>query len=472
MTRPTRIEGRCAWLREAIAPGETDAPELDTDAKADVCIVGGGLAGLWTAITIKQRAPSTNVTIVEADICGGGASGRNSGMVLSQWAKFSALEAFCGTKDAIRLGNEFGNSASNIEAFCHEHGIDAEFRRDGWIWGATCARQVGSWNGILAAHAKHNIHVFRPLTSTEIAERTGSRSFLAGIFDPTAATLHPGKWVRGLRRVALQRGVRIFENSPMTRLERSAPPVVRTAKGSVTAARVVLTMNAWSLGLPELRGAILVIASDDAVTEPAPDLLDKIGYRARPLMGDSQTFVTGFRTTGNHRFNPGVSGGIIGFGTMQGQRFEGRSIREDDMHACVQRGHPALAGLTFADSWCGPIDRTQSGLPLFGALPTCPDIFYGYGFSGNGLSTTPIAGRILASLALGGQDEWSQCGLVRPAQSWLPPEPLRYVGALMVRAAIKRKDALAYEDREPGFLVRRLAALAPGGITTSRVTKN
>ena len=472
MPRPTRIEGRCAWLREAIAPGETDAPELDTDTKADVCILGGGLAGLWTAITIKQRAPLTDVVIVEADICGGGASGRNSGMVLSQWAKFAALEAFCGAKDALRLGHEFGSSATNIENFCRDHGIDAEFRRDGWIWGATCARQVGSWNGILAAHAKHDIRVFRPLTSAEIAERTGSRSFLAGIYDPTAATLHPGKWVRGLRRVALQRGVRIFENTAMTRLERSVPPVVRTAKGSVTAAKVMLTMNAWSLGLPELRGAILVIASDDAVTEPAPELLDKVGYKAKPLMGDSQTFVTGFRTTGNHRFNPGVSGGIIGFGAMQGQRFEGRSIREDDMRACVQRGHPALAGLKFTDSWCGPIDRTQSGLPLFGALPTCPDVFYGYGFSGNGLSTTPIAGHILASLALGTKDEWSQCGLVRPAQSWLPPEPFRYLGALMVRAAIKRKDALAYEDREPGFLVRQLAALAPGGITTSRVTKN
>jgi glycine/D-amino acid oxidase-like deaminating enzyme len=472
MTRPTRIEGRCAWLREAIAPGEIDAPELTGDTKADVCIVGGGLAGLWTAITIKRRAPSADVAIVEADICGGGASGRNSGMVLSQWAKFGALEAFCGTKDAIRLGHEFGNAASSIEAFCQEHGIDAEFRRDGWIWGATCARQVGSWNDILAAHAKSGIHAFQPLTGAEIAERTGSRSFLAGIYDPTAATLHPGKWVRGLRRVALQRGVRIYENTAMTRLERRAPPIVRTAKGSVSAAKVVLTMNAWSLGLPELRGAILVIASDDAVTDPVPELLDKIGYKAKPLMGDSQTFVTGFRTTGNHRFNPGVSGGIIGFGTMQGQRFEGRSIREDDMRACVRRGYPALADLPFADSWYGPIDRTQSGLPLFGALPTCPDIFYGYGFSGNGLSTTPIAGRILASLALGAKDEWSQCGLVRPAQSWLPPEPFRYVGALMVRAAIKRKDALAYEDREPGFLVRRLAALAPGGITTSRVTKN
>jgi len=472
MARPTRIEGRCAWLREAIAPGKTDAPELEGEQEADICIVGGGLAGLWTAIHIKRQAPTTDVAIVEADICGGGASGRNSGMVLSQWAKFSALESFCGTRDALRLAHEFGASAGNLENFCHDHGIDAEFRRDGWIWGATCTRQVGSWNGILATLAKHDQHPFRPLTGPEIAERTGSRSFLAGIYDASAATIHPGKLVRGIRRVALKLGVRIYENSAMTRLERRSPPIVRTAKGSVTAERVVLTMNAWSLGLPELRAAILVIASDDAVTEPAPELLDKVGYKTKPLMGDSQLFVTGFRTTGNHRFNPGVSGGIIGFGTMQGARFEGRSIREDDIRACVRRGHPALADLPFADSWCGPIDRTQSGLPLFGALPTCPDIFYGYGFSGNGVATTPVTGQILASLALGTKDEWSQCGLVRPVENWLPPEPFRYVGALMVRSAIKRKDALAYEDRDPGFLVRRLAALAPGGITTSRVTKN
>ena len=472
MARATRTEGRCAWLREAIAPGETDAPELEGDARADICIVGGGLAGLWTAIHLKRRAPQTDVAIIEADICGGGASGRNSGMVLAQWAKFSALEAFCGTRDALWLAHEFGASAGNIESFCHEHGIDAEFRRDGWIWGATCARQVGSWNGILSNLAKQNQHPFRTLTSAEIAERTGSRSFLAGIYDPTAAIIHPSKWVRGLRRVALEMGVRIYENTAMTRLERTSPPVVHVAKGKVTAERVVLAMNAWSLGIPELRAAILVIASDDAVTEPVPELLDKVGYKARPIMGDSQLFVTGFRTTGNHRFNPGITGGIIGFGSMRGQRFEGRSIREDDIRACVRRGYPELTDLPFADSWCGPIDRTQSGLPLFGALPTCPDIFYGYGFSGNGVATTPVTGNILASLALGAKDEWSQCGLVRPVENWLPPEPFRYVGALMVRAAIKRKDALAYEDRDPGFLVRRLAALAPGGITTSRVTKS
>ena len=108
MTTPTRIDGRGPWLREAIARDEVDAPRLERETTADVCIVGGGLAGLWTAIEIKRQVPATDVAIVEADICGGGASGRNSGMVLSQWAKFAALQAFCGTAGALRLGHAFG----------------------------------------------------------------------------------------------------------------------------------------------------------------------------------------------------------------------------------------------------------------------------------------------------------------------------------------------------------------------------
>jgi glycine/D-amino acid oxidase-like deaminating enzyme len=255
----------------------------------------------------------------------------------------------------------------------------------------------------------------------------------------------------------------------MLTLERKNPAVVRTAKGTMQAPVCILTLNAWSTSVPELRPSILVIASDDSVTEPVPELLEKMGYLRRPLMGDSQTFVTGFRTTADHRFQPGITGGIIGFGGLGTNRFEGRSIREADIRSCVSRGFPAFADLPYADSWCGPIDRTRSGLPLFGPLPGSPNIFYGFGFSGNGVATTPVTAKILASLALGKKDEWSSCGLVRPPERWLPPEPIRYIGAHMVRHAIRRKDSLEQDNRVPGPLVRALAAMAPGGITTSTV---
>ena len=469
MSTPTRIEGRCAWLREAIVPGETDAPVLAGEHKADICIVGGGMAGLWTALELKMRDPSCDVAIVEADICGGGASGRNSGMVLSQWAKFAALKAFCGEEQAIILGNAFAASAGNIEAFCKANGVDAEFRPDGWVWGATCPQHVGSWRGIVDTLAQSGLAPFKEIAGKDTEDLCGTNRFLSGIHDPSAATLHPGKLVRGLRRVALARGVRIFEKSRMVRLERTSPAVVHTGRGTLRAPVSVLTLNAWSCALPELRSAILVIASDDAVTAPVPELLEKMRYVRKPLMGDSQTFVTGFRTTADHRFQPGISGGVIGFGSLGGHRFEGRSSREHDIRESVRRGFPAFADLPFTDSWCGPIDRTRSGLPLFGALPTASNIFYGYGFSGNGVATTPVTARILASLALGTKDQWSSCGLVRPPERWLPPEPIRYFGAHMVRSAIRRKDRLEQEDRKPGPIVRAFAAMAPGGITTSTI---
>jgi glycine/D-amino acid oxidase-like deaminating enzyme len=467
----TRIEGRCFWLRDAIAPGEEDEPPLAGEHRVDIAIVGGGYAGLWTAIELKRRQPSLSVTIVEADICGGGASGRNSGMVLPQWAKFAALQQLCGTDGARFIARASERALDDIEAFSAEHGIETGFRRDGWLWGASCARQNGSWARVLQALEAVGEHPFRPVGREEIAALIGSDRFEAGVLTEAAATLHPGKWVRGLRRAALEAGVRIHENAPMVRLERGRPPQVVTARGRLTAARVILTMNGWSTAIPELRPAILVIASDDAITAPVPDLLERSGYRTAPLVSDSQTFVTGFRSTIDGRINAGVSGGVIGFGGLGGARFEGRSRRDADIRACLRRGHPTLGDVPFLDSWCGPIDRTRSGLPLFGRLPGCPDVLYGYGFSGNGVATTPLAGRILASLALDSRDEWSGCGLVRPVEAWMPPEPIKYVGALMVRHAVRRKDALAYEGREPGPLLRRLAALAPGGIVTTRLER-
>jgi glycine/D-amino acid oxidase-like deaminating enzyme len=468
---PTRRDGRCFWLRQAIAPDEEDAPALRGHRRADIAIVGGGYAGLWTAIELKERQPSLDIAIIEADICGGGASGRNTGMVLPQWVKLAALEQLCGRDGAIFLLRASADSVDRIDAFCGRNGIDAGLRRDDWLWAASCEQQIGAWTGAVEGLARHGLAPGRVVDRRDIDSLADLPGLLAGVLWAGTATLHPGLLVRGLRRVAIERGIAIHENSPMIRLDRRRPPIVHTAAGSVTAARAVLTLNAWSAALPELRSAILVIASDDAVTAPMPELLEHCRYRAGPLVTDSQTFVTGFRSTHDHRLNAGVTGGQIGFGGLGGQRFEGRSPREADIRRCIARAAPALAAGPFVDSWCGPIDRTRSGLPLFGGLPTCPDVFYGYGFSGNGIATTPLAGRILASLAVGERDEWSSCGLVRPPEPWLPPEPFKYLGALAVRAAVRRKDRLAYENRFPGPLTRRLSAMAPGGVVTTQLER-
>jgi len=468
----TRRDGRCFWLRQAIAPGERDAPALRGDHRADMCIVGGGFVGLWTAIELKRRAPTLDVMIVEADICGGGASGRSSGMVLPQWVKFAALEELCGTEGALAFCRASAATVGSIAAFCALEGIDAEFRPDPWLWAATSESQRGAWRSIVENFDRHGAAPFREMSGPEIQAEMDMPGLLEGVRMDGTATLQPAKLVRGLRRVALARGVRIHENTAMTRLERTAPPRAHVSGGCVTAGCVILTMNAWSMRFPELRSAVLVISSDDAITAPVPEKLAQARYIAKPLISDSQTFVTGLRTTMDNRLNPGISGGEIGYGGLGARRFEGRSTREAAIRACVRRASPGLADIPFVDSWSGPIDRTRSGLPLFGRMAGAPNVLYGYGFSGNGIATAPLAARILASLALGEVDEWSRCGLVRPPEYWLPPEPIRYLGAHAVRRAIRRKDSLGHLGRKPGPVARWLAGMAPGGIVTTRLRKD
>ena len=132
--------------------------------------------------------------------------------------------------------------------------------------------------------------------------------------------------------------------------------------------------------------------------------------------------------------------------------------------AYFRRIYPNFSDVPIATSWTGPIDRSLSGLPFFGRLDGRDDLLYGLGFSGNGVGPTSVGGRILASLALGAKDEWSECGLVREEVGLFPREPVRYVGGRMVIAANRRKERLEDQGQTPGPLTVKLAGLAPAGL--------
>ncbi len=456
---------RSYWLDEALgAEAGAPAPRLEGDERADVCIVGGGYTGLWTAINLKQHESSLDVALVEADICGAGASSRNAGFLVNLWPKFSTLETLCGAEEALRLGRASAAAIGDIVAFCAGHGIDVQHQPVGWLWGSTCTAQAGHWNEIIDALERHQVYPYRRLSGAEIAQRTGSKVFIEGVIDSDAGSIQPGRLVRGLRRVALEKGVRIFEQSPMTRLERSRPPAVVTSRGRVRAAKVVLALYAWSLGLPELRPSLAVIGTDSVATEPIPERIAEAGFADAPATTDGRTFVHFIRTTTDGRIVFGKSGGALPYGGTLGPGFDTpRRSTEQLRREVLDETLPSLADVPLARTWAGPIDRTKLGLPFFGALATCPDVFYGFGYSGNGVLPSVLGGRILASLALERNDEWSNAGLVRPVYRSFPPEPFRYFGGLMVRAAIHRKDRLETQGQRVDPITRGFAALAPGG---------
>ncbi|HYB25231.1 MAG TPA: FAD-dependent oxidoreductase [Solirubrobacteraceae bacterium] len=449
------------WLQQAgpLAP----AQELRDARRADVCIVGGGFTGLWTALEIKRVEPSLDVVVVEGDVCGTGASGRNGGFAMTFWHHFIGLERACGATEAVRLARASDDAVARIGAFCDDHGIQADYRRAGWLWTATNPAQVGAWEGTLAAIERQGERPFERLGTDEVAARAGSPRHLAGVFEPGSATVQPALLVRGLLRVARMRGVQVFERSPVVAIERAGPLTVRTDRGRVSADRVVVAMGAWASQLRELRGAFVIVSSDMVITDPVGDLLRQSDLRDGVSISDSRLMVHYYRPAGDGRVAFGKGGGRLVHGTRIPASFSGPSPIADEVTARLRATYSWLASTPIAASWTGPIDRTVDGLPFFCALGR-PDLVCGGGFSGNGVGPSALGGRILASMALGLDDEWAHCGLVRSPPSGLPPEPLRYLGGRVVRGAVARKERAEDADRRPSTLDRALARLAPAGL--------
>jgi len=455
---------RSIWQAEL--PAETTtARSLGSDLTTDVAIIGGGFVGLWTAITLKQLEPDLRIVILEANRCASGASGLNGGFVMSWWPKIASLVRLCGQDDALWLADATTRSVSELGTFLQQHGIDAEYRQAGWLWTATTAAHVGAWNDVVdTAQRVGRGDVFQQLGPEAVAQRSGSDAHIAGICEPINATLHPGKLGQGLAQLARNLGVEIYEHTRVTALVRAAPARLVTRGGCVTAPRVVVATNAWAATLPELKRQFVCVGSAIVATPPIPERLEEIGWNGGESITDSQATVTYYRTTRGGRIVFGKGGGRIYFTGMPGEVafHDPRGIAEAT--ADFRRVYPMLADVPIAQSWSGPIDRTYDSLPLLGNLTHAPHVFYGVGWSGNGVNPSRIGARILASLVLGKRDRWSENGLVNRKVRRFPPEPLRYLGGSLVRAAMARKDRAEIAGKVPSFITSALARLAPSGL--------
>lgn len=425
---------------------------------ADVCIVGGGYTGLWTGIKIKQKSPQTQVVIIEQGLCGQGASGRNGGAMLTWSTKFPTLVKHYGIEAAKFLVNASENAVGQIAEFAKAHNIDADIRVDGAYYTATNQAQVGILQPAVDLLSRHQLNQWQTVETQQLHRVTGSSSHLEGIFNAKAGSLHPGKLVRGLRQAAIKLGVIICEHCTLENISRGY--VVQTSRGIIRANQVVMATNSWmARQFAEFNRRIVLVSSDMVITTPVPQVIKALGLAHGASVIDSRTFVHYYRTTSDGRLMLGKGGNNFAFANIMLRQFNAASDYEKQLQQTLKRFFPR-AILPIERSWNGASDRSANGFPFFGKMKTIPGVFYGLGYSGNGVVQTFVGGEILSSMVLGLDDEFANCALVDGIANQFPPEPLRYAGAIMVRNAIRRKELREDSNLMPRWWDTQLAKLA------------
>lgn len=454
-------QGRSWWLREALAadPGEPCLP-LSGDTTADVVILGGGYLGMWTAHQLKEREPDIDVVLLEQDICGGGPSGRNGGFLNSWWSDLGELCHRFGDEAALRLCRAGEESVEAIGKFCSEQGIDAWYRADGDLAAATSLAQVGGWGeDLMAADRLGVADAFTVLTAEEARARIGSPVIRGGVLTRFGATTQPARLARGIRRTLIERGVRIYERTPVERFGAGSTCAAESPTGIVRAGAAVIALNAWAAHWKRFGRLLTVRGSYIALTAPAPDKLQELGWTDGLSVSNFRAALHYVRTTPDGRIAFGVGGIQPGLAHTIGPRFawDERAIRTaiEDMH----RMFPTFEDVPIEAAWGGPIDVSGLHVPFFGSLEGT-NAYYGLGFTGNGVGPTHLGGRILAAKILGADEpELLSLPIVTEAPLRFPPEPIRSPGALVANAAIRRKDELEDRDQEPSPIMDFVAKL-------------
>jgi glycine/D-amino acid oxidase-like deaminating enzyme len=456
-----RPAARSWWLEEALARPEfagEPCPPLDRDLTADVVILGGGYTGMWSAFFLKEREPGLDVILLEADICGGGPSGRNGGFCDGWWGHLSDLVRTYGDADAMELMMVVGRSPGEIGRWCEQHGVDAWFHHGGDLAVATSPAQEARLDRALEVPTRLGVEdEFVRLSAADVQKRCASPRFGSGLLVPDAATVQPARLARGLRRVLLERGVRIFEGTRVTRFGFGSPLVAETPRGTVRAGEAVIGLGAWATWWRAFRPRLTVRGSYVVVTAPAPERLEAIGWTGGEAVRDLRSSLHYLRTTPDGRIAFGLGGLQPGLARRIDRRYDYVDRYASRVASDLVGMFPNFAGVSIEAAWGGPINVSGFTTPFFGSLAP-GNVHFGLGYTGNGVGPSHLGGKILASLALHAEDGFTRLAVVTREPKRFPPEPIRSPGMLAANAAIRRKDDLEDAGRpvDPltGFVAR------------------
>ena len=414
----------------ATASGIIDHAALAGEHRADVCVIGGGFTGLSAALNLAERG--MKVVLLEAERIGFGASGRCGGLIGSG-QRMDVLDAEAMFSHArSKLLWDFAEMAKQeIRDRVAKHDIDCDLQK-GQLVGVHKKRYLG-W----AAKLSDALAECYDYPDTHALDREATRamvatdSFLEGFFDPNAATIHPLNYVLGLADAAREAGVTIYEGSRVNRYTRADPAIVSTDKGSVTASFVVLACNGYLGKLePRVAGKIMPINNFMIATEPLGEERCSKLISGRYGVHDTRFVVNYFRLSDDHRllfgggenYRPGFPRDIAAF-----------------VRPCMLELFPQLDDVAIDYAWGGTLSVTVNRLPHVGRLQ--PNLFFGQGYSGHGISTASFAGKLIAETIAGTAERFDVFAKL-PMRTFPGGTLLRYPGMVLGMLYYAMKDRL------------------------------
>lgn len=438
------------WWRDIGMP-EPRAP-LQGDTSADVCIIGAGYTGLWAAYTLKRAQPDLDVLIVEKSFAGFGASGRNGGWLTGGFAWTHARYATHGEGPVRAMVAAMNSTVDQVIATAQSEGIDADILRTDELMVATSPAQMAR----MQAEADTRRHWGEEarigvLNAADLNSRIRIPGACGAMQVSGVARIQPAKLVSGLARAVERLGVRLVEGTEVTAI---APGRVTTTRGVVQAATILRCTEGFTATLPGHHRDWLPLNSAQLVTEPLPESVwAQIGWQGHEIVGDFANAYCYCQRTRDGRIAVGARGVPYRFGSAldTNGRPDAQTIRR--LRAILHRHFPAASSVRIDHAWCGVLGVPRDWCATVGFDPATR-IGHAGGYVGVGVSTSNLAGRTLADLALGRDTPLTRLPWVnRPLRLW-EPEPLRWLGVRGMYALYALADRQEARGGPPSRLAR------------------
>lgn len=416
-------------------------PTLIGDVTTDLCIVGAGYTGLWTALLAKEQNPEREVILVEQRETGAGASGRNGGFC-SYSLTHGFMNGYSRFKDEMAIIERMGReNLDGIEATIKRYGIECDFELNGELRIALQEWQMTAM--IKEAELRNsfgdNVEL---LSQAQIQNRIKSPLYKGALWDPDGTALvDPARLVWGLERACMSLGVKIFENTHVEWLERtSSAMVVHTPYGSIYAQKVALATNVFTPLVRRAKKYVVPVYDFQLVTEPlTPQQLESIGWKGREGLSDAGNQFHYYRMTKDNEILWGGYDAIYNFRGKVRQEYESDAETYAHLAQAFLETFPQLKGIKFTHGWGGAID-TCSRFSLFWGKAFRGRVAYVMGYTGLGVASTRFGAQVMLDRLDGIDNERTRLKMVRKKPLPFPPEPFRFIFIRLTQYSVNKAD--------------------------------